>query len=55
LIFAIADPSDAAIEAKSRASIRSGLEPLDPDHPELTVGKTHRGVSAIQPGVPSND
>jgi hypothetical protein len=54
LIFAVGDAADAAIEAKSRASVVSGLEPLDPTDPGKTVGPA-RGVSAIQPGVPSND
>jgi hypothetical protein len=45
LVFAVADPADAAMEAKSRASLRSGLEPLDPANPSLTV-------KGIQPGVP---
>jgi hypothetical protein len=53
LVFALPDPADAAMEAKSRASVVSGLEPLDPEHPEKTVGPA-RGVSAIQPGSPTN-
>jgi hypothetical protein len=55
LIFALGDAADAATEAKSRASIRSGLEPVDPEHPEKVVGRPHRDVSPIQPGVASND
>jgi hypothetical protein len=43
LVFAVPNPADAELEAKSNASITSGLEPIDPDHPERFVG-------SIQPG-----
>jgi hypothetical protein len=50
LIFALGDPADAAVEARSRASITSGLEPINPLDPGRVLGKPHRHVSEIQPG-----
>lgn len=50
LIFALPDAGDAAQEAKSRASIRSGLEPINPENPAASTG-----IRGIQPGVPSAD
>jgi hypothetical protein len=40
VVFAVPSPDDAVIEGKSRSSIRSGQEPIDPDHIELTVPAT---------------
>jgi hypothetical protein len=50
-VFSTPTAHDANIEAKTRTGIRAGLEPLDPDRPELSVPtRPHRnrvgGVSA---------
>jgi hypothetical protein len=62
MVFACKSHDDAVLEATSRADIRSGLEPIDPDRPELTTGREIRavrnqmgGVSQVMRGDPSSN
>jgi hypothetical protein len=57
LIFALADPAEAAAEARTRASLRSGFEAIDPDDHQAKTGiRASRinpmgGTSTVERGV----
>jgi hypothetical protein len=51
LIRAFPDEAAALVWARLKGSLRSGLERIDPERPELTTGRpVIRGVSTVQPG-----
>jgi hypothetical protein len=54
VIQAFSSYADAVKWCRGQVDVRSGLEPIDPEHPELTLGTRTRnalgGVSTIQPG-----
>lgn len=55
LIEAFKTEAEAVTWSAARSGNRSGLERIDPAHPELTVGSTLRApnISGIQPGTRS--